>query len=109
MKAPKKLVREGIIQDEITDSISRTFDFNFDGTSEFAVPIIGDVPEDYKIGLIVGPSGSGKSTLLKTFGKEFFPEWEENMAIVSHFEDADEAHNKLAAVGLNTIPSRIKP
>ena len=109
MKAPKKLVREGIIQDEITASISSSFDFDFEGTSEFVVPIIGDVPEDYLIGLIVGPSGSGKSTLLKTFGKEFFPEWEENMAIVSHFEDADEAHTKLAAVGLNSIPSWFKP
>lgn len=105
----KKLIREGIIQDDITDSISRTFDFNFDGTSEFAVPLMGEVPDGYRLGLIVGPSGSGKSTLLKTFGEEFFPEWEENMAIVSHFEDADEAHTRLAAVGLNSIPSWFKP
>ena len=57
----------------------------------------------------MGASGSGKSTLLSEFGKEVYPIWDPNKAIVSHFESPDEAINKLGAVGLNTIPNWYKP
>jgi GNAT superfamily N-acetyltransferase len=105
----RTLVREGIRQDAITDSISKKFDLEFSGTSEFRVPYIGDVPADYQIGLIVGPSGSGKSTLLKSFGVEDEPQWDADRAIVSHFKDADDGHSRLSAVGLNSVPSWFKP
>ena len=65
-----KIAFDEIEQDEITASISRDFDFSFEGTS---VSHIADMPlpaEDYNLGLIVGHSGSGKTTLLKKFNSE---------------------------------------
>ena len=52
---------------------------------------------------------SGKSTLLKNFGVEENPIWDPNKSIVSHFNDPDEAINKLGSVGLNSVPSWYKP
>lgn len=95
--------------DEFTESASKAFDCSFDGVSEFYPWEMPDIPKDFKIGVIVGSSGSGKSTLLKEFGQEVIPSWDPNKAIVSHFGTPDEALNKLAAVGLNTIPSWHKP
>jgi ABC-type ATPase with predicted acetyltransferase domain len=52
---------------------------------------------------------SGKSTLLKNFGIEEEPQWNPNKSIVSHFNDPDDAINKLGSVGLNSVPSWYKP
>jgi hypothetical protein len=95
--------------DEFILASEKSFDCIFDGTSKFypwEKPII---PDNFKIGVIVGGSGTGKSTLLKHFGSEEIPEWDNEKAIISHFENPDEAINKLMSVGLNTIPSWYKP
>ena len=74
-------------QDEITKSLSRAFEYSFDGVSEFTVPDMPDICGSFNIGLIVGASGSGKSTLLKRFGEEKFPEWDDSKCIASHFDN----------------------
>lgn len=97
-----------IEQDEITKKLSQSFDYEFDGSVSFQVPLF-DVPEQYQIGLIVGASGSGKSSILNTIGKASKIEWDSSKAICSHFATSDEAQDKLNAVGLNSIPSWLKP
>ena len=55
-----------VIPDEFTDYLASSFDYEFDGTSEFTLPDF-TAPADFKIGLIVGSSGSGKSQILKNY------------------------------------------
>ena len=101
--------------DEITKELSRAFDYEFDGTTTFDPPIISAldrataIGEEYSIGLIVGPSGSGKSTLLKGFGVEDNVEWDASKAVCSHFSNAQDAQERLSAVGFNTIPAWMRP
>ena len=95
--------------DAITDELSQSFDYKFDGNSQFEVPKIPNLPTEFGIGLIVGSSGSGKSSLLEQFGKEKTINWNQNKAICSHFESSDEAQEKLSAVGFNTVPSWMRP
>ena len=97
-----------ITQDDITSELSKAFDFTFDGTIEFNEPEFV-VPNDYQIGLIVGPSGSGKSTILNKIGREETIEWNSEFAICSHFNSAREAEERLGAVGLNSVPTWMKP
>jgi len=97
-----------IEQDEITKKLSQSFDYEFDGSVTFKVPYF-EAPEDFQIGLIVGPSGSGKSSILNAIGKPSQIDWNASQAICSHFSSADEAQDKLNAVGLNSIPSWLKP
>lgn len=59
--------------------------------------------------MIVGSSGSGKSNLLKLFGDAESHEWENDKCIASHFEDFEDASSKFGAVGLNSIPTWLKP
>ncbi len=69
-----------------------------------------DPPEDFGLGVIVGPSGSGKSTLLRSlFGEPQAHDWDAGKAIVSHFGTPEAAIEKLTAVGLNTVPSWVRP
>ena len=104
-----------VTPDDITTEISRMFDYQFDGTSYFEPPTISPIDminiigNEFSIGLIVGPSGTGKSTLLETFGKEKKIEWDNTKAVVSHFENAEIAKDKFAAVGFNSIPSWMRP
>jgi ABC-type lipoprotein export system ATPase subunit/GNAT superfamily N-acetyltransferase len=95
--------------DDIVAEISNVFDYEFDGTSEFQPWSKPKVPEDFGIGLIVGGSGSGKSTLLKEFGSETTVEWNSNKAVASHFDSSEDAQDKLAAVGFNSIGDWVKP
>ena len=95
--------------DQITNELSQSFDYKFDGNSQFEVPNLPKLPTEFGIGLIVGPSGSGKSSLLEQFGKEKTINWNKNQAICSHFESADKAQEKLSAVGFNTVPSWMRP
>lgn len=97
-------------RDEFISASEKAFDCTFDGTSKFypwQVPI--NIPKKFKLGVIVGSSGSGKSTLLKHFGSEEKPIWDDYKSIVSHFENPDDAINKLGSVGLNSVPSWYKP
>jgi ABC-type iron transport system FetAB ATPase subunit/GNAT superfamily N-acetyltransferase len=96
-------------QDEATAEISRQFDYAFDGTSTFTPPTMPEVGTGFSIGLIVGPSGSGKTTLLSRFGATRVIRWKKTSAIVSQFQGAEDAQQRLAAVGLNTVPSWLRP
>jgi len=95
--------------DDIVKAVSSMFDYTFTGKSVFTAPDMGAVPQSFSIGLIVGPSGSGKSTLLRRFGKEDSVEWQEGKAVCSHFASADDARDRLGAVGFNSIPSWMRP
>lgn len=103
------MLRSTVVQDEITVEISRGFDYQFNGSTSFEPPTLPEIPQEFNIGLLVGPSGSGKSTLLSRFGKVCPPEWFDGMAVASHFESAGDAQEKLAAAGLNSIPSWLRP
>lgn len=94
--------------DSIVQDISKNFDFDFDGVSEFA-PHFFDLPKDFCIGLIVGSSGSGKSTILNSLGGEKKVEWDEGKAICSHFSSAQDAAKKFSAVGLGSVREWVKP
>lgn len=96
--------------DEFTDYLSECFDYEFTGESRFEIPNIS-VPEEFSIGLIVGSSGSGKTQLLTNYF-DFKDEpliWDSNKAIVSHFENPEEAVIKLMACGLSSLPSLCRP
>lgn len=95
--------------DSISQELASAFDFDFNGELTFDPPVMPDVPEEYGIGLIVGPSGSGKTTLLQKFGGEEKVAWRGGVSVASHFDSADEARNRLGAVGLNSIPSMLRP
>lgn len=98
-----------ILPDVITESLSAAFDYTFTGVSETAFPDLPELPADYGIGLIVGPSGSGKTSLLNTLGRCEPPVWNPKKAIASHFASAEDAQDKLAATGLNSIPAWCRP
>lgn len=97
-----------IKQDEITNRISNAFDYEFDGviTTDIHVP---KFPKEFEIGLIVGSSGSGKSSLLSKFGDVENVSWDNDLCIASHFNNFDEASARFGAVGLNSIPTWLKP
>ncbi len=100
-----------IYTDEITRGIESIFDYqNDDGYVKEEI-LIPKFPKEYQIGLIVGSSGSGKSTLLRTSfaGADEQVVWDEQKAIASHFESLEEASNRFGAVGLNSIPTWLKP
>jgi hypothetical protein len=97
---------------DITDidaSIYKNFDFDFDGSTSFEVPMMPRIDEEFSIGVIFGSSGSGKSTLLKRFGEDKELEWNPNNSVASHFDSEEDAIARLSAVGLNTVPSWAKP
>ena len=95
-------------QDDISKECSSAFDFEFSGSTKFNVPNF-NMPENFQIGLIVGASGSGKSSILKTIGTPKEVTWNPDKAVCSHFGSAKEAQDKLGAVGLNSVPSWLKP
>lgn len=98
------------IVDEFTKFAEKAFDCEFEGKGQFypwSSPT--KIPKEFNIGVIYGASGSGKSTLLKEFGEEEILKWDPKKSIVSHFENPDDALDRLSAVGLNSIPSWYKP
>jgi predicted ATPase/GNAT superfamily N-acetyltransferase len=95
--------------DEISKEIASAFDYEFNGRQLFSVPAMPEIPEKFGIGIIVGASGSGKSTLLKSLGGEITVSWDNGKSVASHFESAEDAKNKLGAVGLNSIPVMLRP
>ena len=98
--------------DQITDRIKNAFDYDVASVGVVTkIKVPHDIPDDFSIGLIVGSSGSGKTTLLKTlFGYEDSPVfWDNSKCIASNFCSFEEASDKLGAVGLNSIPSWLKP
>jgi|TARA_Y100001938_G_scaffold151210_1_gene247548 ABC-type ATPase involved in cell division/GNAT superfamily N-acetyltransferase len=104
----KKLTSQ-VQVDNITSEISRMFDYEFNGQTEFVLPDFQKPTQEFNIGLIVGASGSGKSSLLKEFGQEENIVWDKNKAVCSHFDSPEEAQERLSCVGFNTIPSWMRP
>ena len=99
-----------IVPDEFTDKISKAFDYEFSGKSEFVLPCF-EIPKEFNVGIIVGSSGSGKTQLLKRHFnyKEDGIVWDRSKAVVSHFANPDEAIERMFAVGLSSVPSLCKP
>lgn len=107
--------REITIDVEMDDTLAeacKPFDYAFTGKSSFTLPDFHAPERDgtWGIGLIVGPSGSGKSQLLrKHYGETPMPEWNPRKAIASQLGTHEEAMTRLAAVGLNSVPSWCRP
>ena len=105
-------LRVEVEPDSLLRDACKSFDYTFSGTSCFDLPAFNAPQRDgsWAIGLIVGPSGSGKSQLLNQhYAATQEPTWCSNKAIVSHFEAASEAINKLSAVGLSSVPTWCRP
>lgn len=90
-------------------ALADQFDLDWDGSSTFEPWPVPDVPKTYGLGLIVGPSGTGKSILLQHFGTPDSVTWTPDWPIASHFASPQDALEKLAAAGLNSVPSWFKP
>lgn len=98
-----------VAEDEITSEICNHFGIQFNGTSEFE-PLKKYIhPSTFNIGLIVGTSGGGKTTLLYEYNKEEETIWDGTKSIASHFPDTQSASKAFMGVGLNTVPSWLKP
>lgn len=96
--------------DNFIKASEKAFDCKFNGVSSFNPWLKPtNLPEEFGIGVIVGASGSGKTTLLNEFGKKIDYKWDNDKAIISHFESPDDGINKLSAVGLNSVPTWYKP
>lgn len=93
---------------ELALELIRDFDYETDGTTTFAPYETPLLPDNFKIGVIVGASGTGKSTLLADFGKPVEHPWD-SRAICDHFDNAQDAQAKLFAVGLTSVPTWLKP
>ena len=99
-----------VMQDECTEAACKAFDVPFKGTTEFTLPAFTKPKDDWGMMLIVGPSGSGKSSILREhFPAPQEPKWQPNKAIVSQFATPEEAMKRLSGVGLNSIPSWLRP
>ena len=63
---------------EIDRTVYVDFDYEFEGKTEFIVPDMPEIKEEFTLGVIYGSSGSGKSTLLKRFGEEEELTWNDD-------------------------------
>lgn len=107
-KKPAPLISQ-VKLDEMTNLAQKCFDYKFDGTSLFYEYDEKYLPKNYNIGLIVGNSGTGKTTLLRHLGEEVQYQWNDELAVISHFTDEQDALERLFSCGLNTIPDWVKP
>lgn len=91
--------------------------FNAETGANFS--LTADLPiddQDWRVGVVVGPSGSGKTSIgRKIFGPEAFYEpkgWRDDAPIVDCIApegDFNDVTGALAAVGLGTVPSWLRP
>ena len=111
LKRKQTPITSYVNNDDIVQKISFGFDYDFEGKSDF-FPF--EFPEqlknlDFQILVITGSSGSGKSVFSKYFGKEEDVEWDNDKAVVSNFDSAEDASSRLNAVGLSSIPTWCRP
>lgn len=90
--------------------------FNVEGDADFHLTVDADLStRPWQVGLIVGPSGSGKTSLGRAlFGRELDaePHWPRQDAIIdaiSPESEMDQVTAALAAVGLGSVPSWLRP
>lgn len=90
--------------------------FNVESGANFAVEAeLPGADEPWQIGVIVGPSGSGKTSLGRAMWPDvplYAPSWPEREPIVDAIAPAapfDEATGALAAVGLGSVPTWLRP
>ena len=89
--------------------------FNVEPDHATRFDLEADLPgpeEDWQIGVIVGPSGSGKTSLGRAFGELYEPTWPDGEAIIDAIgRDAafDAVAGALAAVGLGSVPTWLRP
>ena len=90
--------------------------FNVETGANF--DLIADLPldgQEWKLGLVVGPSGSGKSSIGRTLWPDAFYEpdgWPSDAPIIDSINPEgkiDDVTAALAAVGLGTVPSWLRP
>jgi len=105
-----KILKTELKETDITKEICKNFTIDYTTHYEFKVPYLDkSVLPEFNIGFITGQSGSGKSLMLKEFGEEKTINWRDNDAVCSHFENYDDAVNRLQAVGFNSIPQWLLP
>lgn len=111
LRKSKVPLESKVILDDFTKIASQNFDFEFDGVNKFYPFEFNEILKelDFNILCIVGASGSGKTTFSKYFGEQEKIEWNNEKAIISHFETPEIATQKLIGVGLNSIPTWCKP
>lgn len=97
--------------DKFTKEANKNFDYDFDGINKFYPFELPSILKelDFNILCIVGASGRGKSIFSRYFGKETKVEWNNQKAIISNFDNVDDAIERLNSVGLNSIPTWCKP
>jgi len=119
-RAAEPLRVEGVHYDAQIRDVMSSFDIDtadiIEESAFYPWVIDGEIPDDWGIGVVVGASGTGKSTLLRDLGlgvrgRPMRHRWERDRAIASppHFENAEDATEKLMAVGLNSVPTLAKP
>jgi len=109
LKRVDKPITVCVEQDQVIAQVNDFFDYEYKGISEF-YPHKKPNISNWEIGLIVGNSGTGKTKLLEQFNPITpIPEWNRNKAIVSQFNSKEEAIDRLSNVGLNDVPSWVKP
>ena len=111
LKRSKEPLISKVEIDSFTNEANKNFDFDFDGVNKFYPFEVPKILEelDFNILCIVGASGSGKTIFSKYFGEEEKIEWDNNKAIISNFDNVDDAIERLNSVGLNSIPTWCKP
>jgi len=107
--APAKDARIAEVKrDQLTTELAAAFDYAFDGTTTFTPAAMPDLAP-YRIGLIVGASGTGKSSMLATIPEQSPTVWRSGESIAAHFDSAEDAMQRLLAVGLSSVPSWCRP
>ena len=101
------------------DAWTRLEDPDFDGASKPVSQSLdaSQLPEDFELAVIYGPSGSGKSSLLEDLVQHYGAErlapqafdFCAHKAICSHPGWQGNSIDRLGCVGLNRVPSWLKP
>ena len=90
----------------------------FNAESGCNFDLVAEVPvEDrqWQLGVVVGPSGSGKTSMGKSFfgaGALYQPEWPHDKPVIDAIKpdgSFDQVTASLAAVGLGSVPSWLRP
>ena len=101
-------------KDYYINRVASSVDLHLDKKLTHEISIDCDFETDYNVGLIIGNSGSGKTTFAeKIFTKiPFQSAYDENQTLINSFSKEisyDDRVEILSSIGLNSIPSWLKP